>query len=154
MRILLEQQPGWQVAGEAADALELLTMLDHSKPDLVLIDWQLPGLSHRELLKLLRLAYPHLFLISLSGRSELRQAALAAGADMFVSKTEPPGKLIALIQELAFDYLDAPVLRVTAPDIPIGFSPTLQDFFLPDEQKIVAALRPFARRRRSISLAR
>jgi DNA-binding NarL/FixJ family response regulator len=103
LRILLEQQPGWQIAGEAANALELLTILDRSSPDLLLIDWQLPGLSPRELLNLLHLAYPHLFVISLSGQSELRQAALAAGADLFVSKTEPPGKLISLIQELQTD---------------------------------------------------
>ena len=64
------------------------------------------------------------------------------------------GELTALIQEQAFDYLDAPVLRVAAPDIPIGFSPTLQDFFLPDEQKIAAAVRQLARKRRTLTFAR
>ena len=51
-------------------------------------------------------------------------------------------EVAALIAEEAFPYLDAPVMRVTAPDVPaMPFSPPLEDAFMVDADKIGAALR-------------
>ena len=41
----------------------------------------------------------------------------------------------------AFDYLDAPIQRVAAPEVPVPFSKSLEDLFLPDAPKIIAACR-------------
>ncbi|HEV8200710.1 MAG TPA: alpha-ketoacid dehydrogenase subunit beta, partial [Candidatus Polarisedimenticolia bacterium] len=41
------------------------------------------------------------------------------------------GEIAATINEEAFDHLDGPVLRVTAPDTPVPYSAPLEDFFLP-----------------------
>jgi 2-oxoisovalerate dehydrogenase E1 component beta subunit len=41
------------------------------------------------------------------------------------------GELAALISEEAFDYLDGPIRRITAPDTPVPYSPPLEEFFLP-----------------------
>jgi DNA-binding NarL/FixJ family response regulator len=98
--LLLEQQPSWNVIGEAASANELIERVHHDPPDLVLIDWELPGMPLDALLKSLRDACPGLRVLSLSGRYELRQAALEAGADAFASKTEPPEKIILTIRQL------------------------------------------------------
>ncbi len=47
----------------------------------------------------------------------------------------------AIIAEEAFDCLDAPIVRVTAPDIPaIPAAPPLEEFYMPNVEKIVAAL--------------
>jgi DNA-binding NarL/FixJ family response regulator len=100
LRILLEQQRGWQITGEAASAQELIEQMSYDSPDIVLLDWELPGMPLDRLLKSLRQACPELQVISLSGRYELRQAALEAGADAFASKAEPPEKLIQLIGQL------------------------------------------------------
>lgn len=100
LRILLEQQPGWHVTGEAAGANELIERVRWDAPDVVLLDWELPGMAFEGLLKSLRIACPGLLVISLSGRYELRQSALEAGADAFASKAEPPEKLIHLIRQL------------------------------------------------------
>lgn len=54
------------------------------------------------------------------------------------------GELAALIAEKAFDDLDGPVLRITAPDTPVPFSPPLEEFFLPNSTKVVAAARKLA----------
>jgi 2-oxoisovalerate dehydrogenase E1 component beta subunit len=52
----------------------------------------------------------------------------------------------ALIAEEAFDCLDAPIIRVTAPDIPaIPFAPTLEEFYMPSTEKIVTALEQILR---------
>jgi 2-oxoisovalerate dehydrogenase E1 component beta subunit len=49
------------------------------------------------------------------------------------------GEIAATINEEAFDHLDGPVLRVTAPDTPVPYSASLEDFFLPNAQKIATA---------------
>ena len=50
-------------------------------------------------------------------------------------------ELVARIQADVFDYLDAPVLRVAAQDVPIPFSPPLEDFVLPSVSNVVEAVR-------------
>ena len=51
------------------------------------------------------------------------------------------GEIAAQIQELAFDYLDAPVARVGAPFSPVPFSPQLEQSYVPNADKIVAEAR-------------
>jgi len=48
------------------------------------------------------------------------------------------GEISAQIQELAFDYLDAPVMRVGAPFSPVPFSPALEKIYIPNADSIVA----------------
>jgi len=45
--------------------------------------------------------------ITLSGRQETRIAALAAGADAFVSKEDPPERLLAAVRNAGTDYLNS-----------------------------------------------
>jgi 2-oxoisovalerate dehydrogenase E1 component beta subunit len=54
------------------------------------------------------------------------------------------GELAALIAEKAFEDLDGPIVRVTAPDTPVPFSPPLEEYFLPNAQKVVDAARKLA----------
>jgi len=49
--------------------------------------------------------------------------------------------IAAIIADKGFDYLDAPVKRVTALDVPIPFSPPLEKAAVPDEGRIEAAIR-------------
>jgi len=51
------------------------------------------------------------------------------------------GDLAAIIIDKGFDSLNAPIKRVTALDVPIPFSPPLENFVLPDEAKITTAVR-------------
>jgi len=53
-------------------------------------------------------------------------------------------ELAALIAEEAFEDLDGPIVRVTAPDTPVPYSPPLEDYFLPNAQKVIAAARKLA----------
>jgi acetoin:2,6-dichlorophenolindophenol oxidoreductase subunit beta len=50
-------------------------------------------------------------------------------------------EIAAQIQELAFDYLDAPVGRVGAPFAPVPFSPALEKVYVPNAERIVAEAR-------------
>ena len=51
------------------------------------------------------------------------------------------GEIIARINELCFEWLDAPVRRVCAHDVPLPYAPTLEDFVLPQTSDLVAACR-------------
>jgi DNA-binding NarL/FixJ family response regulator len=97
LRVLLERQPGLQVVGEAVDADGLLDQAEATHPDLVLLGWELPGLVAMGSLPALRRVCSDLLVIVLSGRPEARRASLDAGADAFVSKSDPPDRLLAAI---------------------------------------------------------
>jgi 2-oxoisovalerate dehydrogenase E1 component beta subunit len=51
------------------------------------------------------------------------------------------GEIAARIAEKAFDCLDAPVVRVAAPDTPVPFSPPLEEAFLPNAAKVLEKAR-------------
>jgi pyruvate/2-oxoglutarate/acetoin dehydrogenase E1 component len=55
------------------------------------------------------------------------------------------GELAATITENVFEYLDGPILRVTAPDTPVPYSPTLEEAFLPNAAKVLEQARRLAR---------
>ncbi|MGD2145408.1 MAG: response regulator transcription factor [Anaerolineae bacterium] len=98
LRVLLERQPGLAVVGEATDRNDLMDRVEMTLPDVVLLGWELPGLMSMGSLSSLRHIHPDLLVIALSGRSEARFAALSAGADAFVSKGDPPERLLAAIR--------------------------------------------------------
>ena len=89
------------VVGEAADSLELLAQLEQLRPDIILLDRDLPGWTPANLsdafLKLDRRPK----MIVLGVHPETAQATLAAGADAFVSKGDPPKRLLSAIEALS-----------------------------------------------------
>jgi acetoin:2,6-dichlorophenolindophenol oxidoreductase subunit beta len=51
------------------------------------------------------------------------------------------GEIAAVVMEEAFSSLKAPFRRVTGPDIPVPASPPLERFYIPDEEKLIFAIR-------------
>jgi 2-oxoisovalerate dehydrogenase E1 component beta subunit len=51
------------------------------------------------------------------------------------------GELAVSITETVFEYLDGPILRVTAPDTPVPYSPPLEEAFLPNVEKVLEKAR-------------
>jgi pyruvate dehydrogenase E1 component beta subunit len=49
-------------------------------------------------------------------------------------------EVAAVVAEEAFDYLDAPIKRVCAPDTPIPFSPGLEKYWMPSEEALIKAI--------------
>ncbi len=54
------------------------------------------------------------------------------------------GEITARVSETCFEWLDAPVLRVTAADIPLPYAPALEDYVLPQTADVIRALRRLA----------
>ncbi len=49
------------------------------------------------------------------------------------------GEIAAIIAEKAFFYLDAPIKRVSAPDVPPPFAPVMEHFYVPSEERVIQA---------------
>jgi two-component system, NarL family, response regulator DesR len=98
LRVLLAQQPGMQVVGEAANGEALLAQARSVATDLALVDWELPRLAEAGGLPALHRSTPALQVVVLSSRPDVRQAALAVGGAAFVNKGEPPERLLTVIR--------------------------------------------------------
>jgi pyruvate dehydrogenase E1 component beta subunit len=59
-------------------------------------------------------------------------------------KCSVSSEVAAIVAEKALDYLDEPILRVTARDVPVPFAPVLEEYVLPSEARIVEAVRQIA----------
>ena len=53
-------------------------------------------------------------------------------------------EIAAVLSERCFEYLDGPLVRVTAPDTPVPYSPPLEEAFLPNAEKLCRAARALA----------
>lgn len=101
LRLLLEQRAQAQIVGEAENAQDLLNRCTTPAPDVILLDWELPGLSQPDGAASVRRAYPSAQIVAMSSRPEARQPALRAGADRFVCKGDPPEAVLATLDNEA-----------------------------------------------------
>jgi DNA-binding NarL/FixJ family response regulator len=99
LRTFIEHEPGL-VIGECSDLESLVVQVKEFKPDLVLLDWELRGRPATALLFAANASNYRPKTIVLSGRPESEQAALDAGADAFVSKADPPERLLGTLRNL------------------------------------------------------
>ena len=99
LHVLLANRPELILAGDATDVLELTSLLVATDPDMLILDWLLPGLSEAGSIAALREIRPGLVIIALSGRPELGREAIEAGADAFISKIDPPERLLTAIDQ-------------------------------------------------------
>jgi len=104
VRLLLEQEPEISIIGEASDATSLIALTAELHPDLILLDWELPGLqttgNARHVINSLYASCPATHIVVLSGRPEAGRHALAVGAGAFVSKADPPERLLAALRRV------------------------------------------------------
>ena len=73
--------------------------------------------------------------------ASVRKTMRAVVVDEGVMRYGASAELAAVIYENAFDYLDAPVVRVAGRETPMPFSPPLEAEVIPDEEDIVCAIR-------------
>ncbi|HWQ15365.1 MAG TPA: response regulator [Roseiflexaceae bacterium] len=93
----------WDEIGAAADSAEALERAAALRPRLVLIDLWLPDGRGLDLIPALRAATPPPRIVVLTAEEdpELREQALASGADSYLLKTTPADALIAALRALA-----------------------------------------------------
>jgi DNA-binding NarL/FixJ family response regulator len=102
--VIEEASGGWYVVGEAASAEDALALWRELRPDFVIIDHVLPGMSGLEAAEQILVQDPgqRIVLLSMIGDEEIHEAARALGVAMCVSKAKLQD-LAAVLAQLAGD---------------------------------------------------
>ncbi len=85
---------------EASDGESALLLAKAQKPDLVLLDWRMPGLQGDEVLQDLKAAHAELPVVVLTVEADQQEAAYRLGADGFLTKPFSPTELLETIERL------------------------------------------------------
>ena len=85
---------------EAKNGVEAVKCVEEWLPEIVLMDARMPVLDGIEATRTIKHQMPDVKVIVLSMFAEYHAAALAAGADVFISKGEPPERLLAVLCEI------------------------------------------------------
>jgi DNA-binding NarL/FixJ family response regulator len=98
LRALMLTQPDIQVIGEAADGAQAIEFIAKTKPDVVIMDAFMPGMNGLEATKIIKEKWRGIRVVVLTLHEDIREEALAAGADAFLVKGCPPERLIQEIR--------------------------------------------------------
>lgn len=82
---------------EAVNGIEAVRCVEECKPDIILMDAQMPEMDGIEATRIIKEKSPHTPVIVLSMYSEYHASALTAGADAFISKGAPPEHLLEVL---------------------------------------------------------
>lgn len=103
LRMQLEVQPGIEVVGEADNGLDAVRVASLARPDVMVLDMMMPGLTGIEALPRIRQVAPETRVIMFSSRiaSNVEAAALQAGAAAYIEKTAPISSVIDAVRGVA-----------------------------------------------------
>jgi len=101
-RSILSADPRFAVVGDSGDARAAIAAIEKSRPDVVLLDISMPGLSGLDAISMIRDVHPSVKVIMLThheGETFVNQA-LSAGADGYLSKDSDPAELALAIESV------------------------------------------------------
>lgn len=98
LRALMLTQPDIQVIGEAANGEMAIDFIKKVQPDVVIMDAFMPGMNGLEATRIIKQNWREIRVVVLTLHEDIREEALAAGADAFLVKGCPPGELIKEIK--------------------------------------------------------
>ena len=99
LELLISQEPGVRVVGTASNVDGLLALVRTNAPDLVLLDWELPGKPVSVVLPGIKSLVGAPGIIVLCSNPDAKDAALEAGADDFLLKGDPPESVVAVLKK-------------------------------------------------------
>jgi DNA-binding NarL/FixJ family response regulator len=101
VRALLSTWPPAGDVREAADGQEAVRLVAKRQPDVLLMDVRMPQMDGLQATRIIKSRWPGVKVIVLTLYGEYEAEALAAGADAFIGKGEPPDRLLAALSALA-----------------------------------------------------
>jgi len=101
--LLLSQESGWSVCGEATNSDEVLNQAETLRPELILLDVSMPGIDGLEITRRLKHRLPdtQVIIISQHDPHQLRPLALEAGAAECIDKARLATDLLPAIRKFA-----------------------------------------------------
>lgn len=116
MQALLEHERDFSIVGVAADGLETVRLAERLKPDVLVLDLMMPGLSGLEALRIVRERSPRtrIVVLSMHSSSAFIARALQNGAIGYVLKGGPEADLVRAVREAAAGrrFLSPPVTEI------------------------------------------
>jgi len=100
LEMLLSEQAGFTVVGSITDISSLLPLVNTIHPDIVVVEWDLPGGLLGEVLDSVQVTASRPAIIVMDKDAQTKQPAFAAGADAFVQKGDSPEELLNTIQRV------------------------------------------------------
>ena len=102
LRALLDGEPGIRVVAATTDGMEVVPLVEQHKPDVVVLDLELPGTKGIAVLAALRERPepPRVLVLTAYNDSEALRSALDAGADGLALKTESPQQTLTAIRQV------------------------------------------------------
>lgn len=99
LRTVLTLSGNLEIVGEAANGLEAMRLTESLRPDVVLMDLEMPVMNGYEATRLIKALCPSCRIIALTvhGYSEARQKATQAGVDAFIEKGAPVESIVRSI---------------------------------------------------------
>ena len=99
IRICIESDPQMEVVAEAGSGRETIAAVDRSTPDMVVLDYQMPGLNGLEVARVIRERHPEVPMLMLTGEEDaaLRAASERVGVKGFMLKGQPLDDLLTEI---------------------------------------------------------
>lgn len=112
VRALVQSRPRWTVCAEAADGEEAVELAARLRPDVALLDFQMPELNGIEAARQIRKRAPtvQVFMLTMHDSRQLRDDAFRAGARDVITKTDADSSLLDAIETL------------TAPNAPVALA--------------------------------
>jgi DNA-binding NarL/FixJ family response regulator len=103
LKALLSSRPGWVVCAEAATGREAVTMAEQHKPDIVVMDINMPDLNGLEAARKIRKQLPktEVVILSLHYSDQLVREIVDAGARAYIMKSDADRDLLIAIEALA-----------------------------------------------------
>ncbi len=100
LQMVLSLESDFSIVGEASNSAEAVALAEKLKPDLVLMDWKMPGLDGASATRVIKQSCPQTRVLILTGISVDEQIAraLEAGADGYVLKEISPEELVRAIR--------------------------------------------------------
>jgi DNA-binding NarL/FixJ family response regulator len=120
VRRILEEVPGVEVVGEAADGMGLLALLKEMTPDLVILDISMPRLRGLEAIQEIKTSHPQVqvLILTMHKDEEYLSYALGAGAAGFILKQDADPELLEALTTIrrGKTYLSPAIFEVV-PDL-------------------------------------
>src|SRR5262249_45030486 len=102
LRALLEAQTGWMVVDEASDGREALDKVRRHKPEVVVMDFSMPGLNGLEATRQILKAHPltEVLVLTMHESEQIAREVLSAGAGGYVLKSDAGRDLVNAVESL------------------------------------------------------
>jgi DNA-binding NarL/FixJ family response regulator len=103
MRELLEQEPGWQIAGEARDGRQAIELALRLRPDVAVVDLSMPVIGGLEVARRIRAGTPEteILICTMHEGDEIARTIAGAGARGLLLKSDAPRQIVSAVRAVA-----------------------------------------------------